>query len=142
MRIRIQQCLSGQQDTWRAETALDRSVIQEGLLERVQMPPLSQALHRYNLPPLQFKGWHQTGGEGLAVDQDSATPTIAGIAADLGAFEPQLVPQHLHQRGGGVNFQRHLLSVHYETQLWRHSFSLRELMSNRGALTCGELATL
>ena len=47
--------------------------------------------------PAAWADRRQAGADGLAVEQHRAGAAIAGIAADLGAGQPQILAQHLRQ---------------------------------------------
>src|ERR1019366_4862004 len=77
----IQQGLRGDDQPRRAETALQRRVLEELLLHRVQHVAGGDALDRDDVTALGLGGEHQAGTDQAAVDDDAAGGAVAGAAA-------------------------------------------------------------
>ena len=90
----LDQRRSGEQHAGRADTALSSAMMMEGLLQPRQSA-IGKAFDGLNRAALDLPHGRKAGAHGLAVEQHRAGATIAGIAADLGTSEPQILPQHL-----------------------------------------------
>ena len=64
------------------------------------------------------------------VHDDGAGPALAETAAEFRAVEPEIVAQHIEQRGIRRDRDPAILAVHVECQLLGHEFSLPELCAN------------
>ncbi len=73
-------------------------LIPEGLLDRVQLAVLGQALDRRQAAALGLDGEHGAALDRLAVDQDRARAALARIASDMSACEPQVVSEIVHEQ--------------------------------------------
>ena len=66
-------------------------------------------------PDLVAVGHHRKGGAGfhrLAVEMHHAGAALRGIAADMGAGQPQVFAQKLDQQGAGVDIGVNGIAVH------------------------------
>ena len=72
----------------------------------------SPVLHR------QYTGRHR-----LAIPQDLASPALLRTVAVFDAFQTQVVPQDVEQRGFGGDLEMEDLSVDVEGDLWGHGDS-------------------
>ncbi len=82
----------------RAEPALHRAVLDERLLQRVQLVAVGQPFDGLDLGVLCFKGRVNARVDRLPVDDHGAGPALGFLAADLGARQPEVEPQHLGER--------------------------------------------
>jgi hypothetical protein len=82
-----EQVVGAEQEAGRAEAALQRVVAAERLLQRVQLPRPTQALHGQYLGSVELTGEQQAGPGRLAVDQHRAHAADAVLAAEVRAFE-------------------------------------------------------
>ena len=64
VRIFVEQRRGGHEEAWRAEPALERTVLDEALLQRRQIRAIGQALHRGDMHPIQLRCQHQAGVDG------------------------------------------------------------------------------
>src|SRR5439155_16401013 len=96
--VAIEQRLGRDEEARRAEAALQRRVLEELLLQRVQLLALSQALDRLDRLALGLGAEHQARADEPPVDDDAAGAAIARAAAFLAAGEMQVVAQHVEQR--------------------------------------------
>src|ERR1700733_9909715 len=88
----------------RAEAALQAVMLAERLLHRMQR----RAVRRQALdgPDLVTIGHHRQRGAGfdrLAVQMHHTGAALRGIATDMGAGEPQILAQELHQKRAGID---------------------------------------
>ena len=91
------------QEARRAEPALQRVALAEGLLHRVQhlaaaVVVARQALDGGHLVPVDLDGEHQARAHRVAVDQHRARAADAVLAADVRAGQPEVVPQRVGQQ--------------------------------------------
>src|SRR5689334_1626299 len=91
LRLVREQRLGGEQDPGRAIAALCGAEIGEGGLQRMQLRPARQALHRLDRAPGAFERQHETRELRLAVDQHGAGAALAELAAVLGPGERQVL---------------------------------------------------
>src|SRR5262249_37376137 len=82
----------------RAKAALQRRMLEELLLDRVQLVAFGDALDSLDLAAFRFDTEHQARAHDLAVDDDGASAAIAGAAAFLAAGQVQFVAQAIKQR--------------------------------------------
>ena len=81
----------------RADPALRRAVTQESPLQVRQGVLPGQPLDGDHVAPGRARQRRQAGADRLPVEQHGAGAAVAGIAADLGAGQPQLAAQHLRE---------------------------------------------
>jgi hypothetical protein len=79
---------------------LQRVVLDEGLLQRVQRALFSHALDGGDAPAILHRRQHEAGVGAPAVDQHGAGAAGAEVAALLGAAKVQPLAQHVEQGGG------------------------------------------
>src|SRR5712692_11485814 len=84
VRIAFQQLLGRQDHTRRAEAALETVLVPEGLLERVKLATLGQALDGGDLGAVRLHGKDRARFDAVAVHLDGAGPAVAGVAPDVG----------------------------------------------------------
>src|SRR2546430_7463317 len=66
----------------------------------------------------------------LAVEMDNAGAALRGVAADMGARQPQIFPQKLDQEGTGINIGVYGVTVHDQGNLGhQHSLELHRRIS-------------
>ena len=82
----------------RAEAALERVLLVERLLHRVQLVALGEPLDRRDLAAVGLHGEHGARLHRLAVEQHGARPAGRRVAADVRAREPELVAQEVHEQ--------------------------------------------
>ena len=78
-----------------AIAALERIALDEGGLQRMELPALSQAFNGGDLPPVYEGGERETGFHALAVHQNRARAALAQAAAFLRACEVQVLAQRV-----------------------------------------------
>ena len=118
--IAIEQRLGRHDHARRTETTLDRAFVDEGLLDRVENPSLSQALDGHHFPAVGFVGEHETGADRLVVEQDSTGAALTFAAAILGASKADLVADDLEQRAMRVDQDVVRIAVDRYVQLPLH----------------------
>ena len=75
---------------------------QEGGLQRGQGAAIGEGFHRFDGAAIGLAHRHQTGADLLAIEQHGAGAAIAGVAADFGAGEAELVAQEIRQAQHGI----------------------------------------
>ena len=90
--LRLVEGGGGHDHAGRAEAALERLGVEEGLLHRVQLAVLREPLDRRDLATRGAEGGHQAAMHGRAVEPDGAGAAIARVAALLDA-EPAVLAQ-------------------------------------------------
>ncbi len=93
-RIARQQIARRHQHAGRADAALRRAVALKGALQRAQAAVLGEALDGHDPAALDLAQRHQAGADLGAVEQHRAGAAVAGVAADLGAGQAEIVAQH------------------------------------------------
>jgi hypothetical protein len=105
MGIPFQKRLRRHQDSRSAKTALDRSVIDERLLQWMERFPTSEAFDRLDLSPFDLESQDQTGMNRRSIEQDRAGPALSDPAALLRSGQTQFLPEKPEQ--GPVGRHRH-----------------------------------
>src|SRR5581483_3065853 len=108
----VEQRLRSDQEAGRADPALQRSVLQELALQRVQLLAACHALDGADRLAVRLDAQHQARADEAPIDGDAAGAAIAGGASLLGAGEPQLVAQDVEQRLLRLAEELHLVPVH------------------------------
>src|ERR1700722_5146228 len=98
VRVAREQRLGGDQEAGRAEAALQRRMLEELLLQRMQVVAVRHALDGLDRVPFGLDGEHQARADEAAVDGDAAGAAVARAAPLLAAGEIELVAQHIEQR--------------------------------------------
>ena len=89
-----------------AVAALEAVVLEEGLLQRVQLVAVGQALDGGDLGAVGGDREHQAGVDAAAVEQDGAGAALAVVAALLGAGQIEVLAQGVEQGGAVVDVER------------------------------------
>src|SRR6478752_986931 len=96
-----------------AIAALQAVVLAEGLLHGMQRSArLGQALDGGDVGVLELPNEYSAGFDRLAVDMDYAGTALRGVAAHMGAGEPQVLTQVLHQKGARIDVTGDGFAVH------------------------------
>src|SRR3546814_14647465 len=80
----------------------------------MQLVAVRQALDRGDLGAVGLHRQQRTGLGGVAVDVDDAGAALAGVAADMGPGQAQVLAQELNEKSAGLDLARHLLAVRSE----------------------------
>ena len=115
-----QQLARRQNHPRRTKSALQRVLIPERLLQRIQLSVLRQSFDRQDLAPLGLDGEHRTALDGHAVEHDGAGPADGGLAADVRPGEPGDFPQIVYEQQARLYFVRMALAVDSESDLLCH----------------------
>ena len=90
----------------RAEAALEAVVLLEGGLDGVHHLAVGQALDGRDLAPVGLDGEHRAALHRLAVDEHGARAAARRVAADVGAGEPHVVSQVVHEEPAWLHVAR------------------------------------
>ena len=102
LRVRAQQRLGAHQHARRADAALRRAVGDEGALQRRQRAVgAGEALDRRHRAAVALADGDDARADLLAVEQHGAGAAVAGVAADLGAGQAELVAQRVGEPPAG-----------------------------------------
>ena len=110
----------GAQLPGRAIAALERVVLDERPLQRVQLAVLGESLDRDHLCAVVRDGERQAGVDAAAIEQHGAGAALAVVAALLGAGEPELLAQHVEQGTARIHGERQRLAVDQQLNLGPH----------------------
>src|SRR6185369_3472873 len=109
----------------RAEAALEAVLRPEPFLEGVERAVRGlHALDRPDVRAIRLDGEHRAALHRLAVDRDGARTALAGVAADVGAGELQVLAQELDEHPSGLDIPLSWLSVDDERDVLDHVRSL------------------
>src|SRR5207244_4000494 len=97
-RLDAQEVERRHQHSRRTEAALQAVMLAERLLQRMERAVGHQTLDRRELGAVGLHGQHQAGARGLAVDENRAGAADAVLAAHVGAGEPEVFAQEIHQQ--------------------------------------------
>src|SRR4029077_4693813 len=92
---------------------------------------LGHALDRGEVPALGLDGEHGAALDGLAVDEDGAGATLAGVAADMGAGGARFVADVMHEQEPRLDLVLMPAAVDRRGDLMLH---LRPPSSRKGSL--------
>ena len=96
----------------RAEAALEAVMLLERGLHRVQRAVLGEAFDRGHIGAVRRQREHRAGLHALAVHMDRARAALAGVAANMGAGEPQIVADEIDQQRAAFDLAGHGFAVH------------------------------
>src|SRR4051794_35027805 len=88
----------------RAITALERILVDKGLLHRVQLVTSRESLDGEDLLSLRGKRQCQAGHYPTAIDQDGAGAALTVVTAFFAAVEADVLAQRVQQRGPLIEF--------------------------------------
>src|SRR5579871_486144 len=73
-------------------------LLPERFLHRMEVASLRESLDRGDLSALGLDGEHGARLDGAAVEEDGAGAALAGVAADVGTREAELLAQEAHEQ--------------------------------------------
>ncbi len=109
--LAFEQRLGRDDEAGRAEAALQRPVLEELALDRMQFAALGNALDRCDRAALGLGGEHQAGADHLAVQHHGAGPAIARAAAFLRASQAKLEAQCVEQGFAWIGEELYLIAI-------------------------------
>ena len=78
-------------------------MLAEGLLHRMQRVAGGEPLNRRDGSAVHGDRERRAGLHRLAVEMHEAGAALAGVAANMGSGQPQVLSQELHQKGARVD---------------------------------------
>ena len=87
-------------------------MLAEGFLHRVQSAVRGKPLDGGDGRAVHGDRERRAGLHRLAVEMHDAGAALRGVAADMGAGQPQVLAQELHQQRARVDIGRHRIAVH------------------------------
>ena len=109
--VAVEQRPGGHHHPGRAEAALQAVAAHEALLDRVEDAVLLEVLDGAHLVAAGHRGQHRAGLDRLAVHPGHAGAAVAGVAAPVGAGEPELVAQEVHEQQPALDLAGDALAV-------------------------------
>src|SRR6478672_10825339 len=88
-----------------AEAALQSVLLPEGRLHRVELIAVGKALDGLDLRAVGLDGEHRARLDRPAIDVDGAGAALAGVAADVGAGQVEILPQRLDEESPGLDVE-------------------------------------
>jgi hypothetical protein len=99
-------------------------MLAEGFLHRVQRRAIGRkALDGLDLVAVGHDSERGAGFDRLAVEMHDTGPALRGVAADMGARQPEIFPQKLDQKGTRVDIGVYGVTVHDQRD-FSHQHSL------------------
>ncbi|MGY4282914.1 hypothetical protein ACVWXO_002134 [Bradyrhizobium sp. LM2.7] len=97
---------------WRAIAALQAVIVAEGGLHGVQLVAPGDAFDGGDVGAVGLSRQHRAGFHRLAVHVHDAGTALAGVAADMGPGEVEVIAQELDQQGAVLDVNGNSLAVH------------------------------
>src|SRR3989449_4087714 len=110
----LEEGVAGHQHAGGAVAALEAVLCHEPLLKRMQLAVLLQALHRHDFLVAGLDGEHGARLHRSAVHEDGAGAAVGRVAPDMGAGQPQHVPDQVDQQEARLDVSLVLLAVDRE----------------------------
>src|SRR4030095_1416939 len=110
-RVLLEKRVAGHQHAGGAVAALQAMLGHEALLQRVELAVLLQPFHRHDLAPVGLDGEHGARLHRTAIEQDGAGPAVGGVPPDMGAGEPEHLPDQVDQQQPRLDVRLVLLAI-------------------------------
>ena len=105
-RVPREQVGGGHDHARRAEAALETVVVPERLLQRMELRrPVAIPSIVVIVRAVRLDGEHRAALHGPPIDVDGARAALAGVAADVGAGQAQVLAEDLDQESSGLDVQ-------------------------------------
>src|SRR5919106_1128622 len=98
LRIVVEQVLRAHQHPGRAVAALERVVIREGLLERMELAARRERLDGLDGRPVGLDGGQHAGLDRRAVEDDGARTAVPGVAPDVRPGQVEVVADEVDEQ--------------------------------------------
>jgi hypothetical protein len=95
---------------------LQRVMLAERGLQWREVAVVRQAFNGYDFRAVHLRREHQACAHGVAIDQDRAGATHAMLASHMRARQAQVMTQAIGKREPGLNLDRDLLAIYFETE--------------------------
>src|SRR2546428_9737445 len=110
----LEEGVAGHQHAGCAVAALEAGLCHEPLVKRMQVAVLFQALHRHDFLVAGLDCEHRARLHRSAVHKDGAGAAVGRVAPDMGAGQPQHVPDQVDQQEARLDVSLVLLAVDRE----------------------------
>ena len=97
-----------------AIAALQAVIVAERGLHRVQFVAFGNAFDGGDIGAVGLTDQHGAGFDRAAVDMDDTGTALAGVTADMGAGQIQMIAQQMDQQRSVLEFGRNCLAIHLE----------------------------
>jgi len=97
VRLAVEEGLGSDDEARCADSALQRRLFEEGLLERVKAVAAGDAFDSDEVGSIGFHRKNAAGVHETAIEQDAAGAAVAVVAPFLGADQAELVAEHFEQ---------------------------------------------
>jgi hypothetical protein len=104
LRVPHQQLVCGKNHSRSAETALQPVTFPKGLLNRMEFLPLRQTFDGQHIGAISLDRKDRAGLDGGVVEHHRARPADAGLAAYVGARQPDHIPKKMNQEQPRLHF--------------------------------------
>jgi len=122
--VAVEQIHGGHHHTGGAEPALESVFFFKAFLNGMEITILGEPLYGDYFAAIDLGGQHGAGFGGLSVDQDVAGTAAAGVAADVGAGQLQVLAQEVDEQGPGLHFGFPGLTVYGYLNSYTHWFEI------------------
>jgi hypothetical protein len=122
MRVLVKQRTSGHEESGRAKTALDGTVSQEGLLQRIQSAVSLEPFDRADACAVELHRKRQASRGRLAVHEYRAGAANTLFAHLIRSHVAQRVTKHVEKHVGRANPQSMVLAIDIEHYLHGHDY--------------------
>jgi len=92
-------------------------VLAKSLLDWRQPYRWRKTFDRNDIVAMGLNRQHRATLHGTAIEQYTACPTLAGIAPDMNARQPQVLTQEVHQQHARLDLRIHLFSINAKRYL-------------------------
>src|SRR4051812_32769206 len=97
LRVLVEERAGRHDHSRRAEPALQAVLVPEGLLDRMKLPVLRNALDGRDLAAFELHGEQRAALRRLAVDEDGTRSALTRVAADVRPGQPEHVAQEMDE---------------------------------------------
>src|SRR5262249_19105905 len=122
--VTLEERVAGHQHAGGTVAALEPVLLDEGLLERMELPVPLEPLHREHLAAVGLDTEDGARLDRPPVEQHGAGAAVAGVAADVGPGEPEALAEQVDQQeprldvGGPLLAVDRDLDLHSSSSIW------------------------
>src|SRR5712692_5632054 len=110
--VELKEFEGGEDDTRRAEPALEPVVLLERFLDGMHSAVLAEALDRRDRVTVRLDRQHSAGLHRLTVQEDGARAAVACVTANMGARKPEIIAKEIDEQHARLGDTSVLLAVH------------------------------
>ena len=130
--ILVEQVARSHDHSGRAEAALKAMLLPKTLLNRMQVSVLCQALDRGDLPSVGLHREERARLDCLSVHKHRTGAADAGLAADMGSCEAQILAQVMHEKKARLDGAFPFLAVYSNANVAFHVVTSQVCRANKG----------